>query len=159
MAKRIRKRDLVIKFLQLITGIGVKKGKKAAPRFELGIKDLQSSALPLGHAALKESLLSSADRISEWPHSLLVICNGHGEDLIALRVLEAIHALNSELPLEVLPLVGDGKSFDLAIESGWLKRIGPCAQLPSGGFSNQSLKGFFADLAYGLIGISLNQWR
>ncbi len=25
--------------------------KKAAPRFELGIKDLQSSALPLGHAA------------------------------------------------------------------------------------------------------------
>ena len=24
---------------------------KAAPRFELGIKDLQSSALPLGHAA------------------------------------------------------------------------------------------------------------
>ncbi len=24
---------------------------KAAPRFELGVKDLQSSALPLGHAA------------------------------------------------------------------------------------------------------------
>ena len=51
MAKRVRKRDLIIKFLQLITGIGLKKGKKAAPRFELGIKDLQSSALPLGHAA------------------------------------------------------------------------------------------------------------
>ena len=36
-----------------------RKLKKAAPRFELGIKDLQSSALPLGHAAekdLKESL-------------------------------------------------------------------------------------------------------
>ena len=29
-----------------------RKLKKAAPRFELGIKDLQSSALPLGHAAL-----------------------------------------------------------------------------------------------------------
>ncbi len=27
------------------------KDKKAAPRFELGVKDLQSSALPLGHAA------------------------------------------------------------------------------------------------------------
>jgi len=25
--------------------------EKAAPRFELGVKDLQSSALPLGHAA------------------------------------------------------------------------------------------------------------
>lgn len=29
---------------------------EAAPRFELGIKDLQSSALPLGYAAAKESI-------------------------------------------------------------------------------------------------------
>ena len=29
---------------------------EAAPRFELGIKDLQSSALPLGYAATKESI-------------------------------------------------------------------------------------------------------
>ena len=28
--------------------------KEAAPRFELGVKDLQSSALPLGHAAVRE---------------------------------------------------------------------------------------------------------
>ncbi len=27
--------------------------KEAAPRFELGVKDLQSSALPLGHAAMQ----------------------------------------------------------------------------------------------------------
>jgi hypothetical protein len=27
------------------------RDEKAAPRFELGVKDLQSSALPLGHAA------------------------------------------------------------------------------------------------------------
>ena len=26
---------------------------EAAPRFELGVKDLQSSALPLGYAAIK----------------------------------------------------------------------------------------------------------
>jgi hypothetical protein len=26
---------------------------KAAPRFELGVDDLQSSALPLGHAAVQ----------------------------------------------------------------------------------------------------------
>ena len=36
MEKRARKRDLIIEFLQLMTGIGMKKGKKAAPRFELG---------------------------------------------------------------------------------------------------------------------------
>lgn len=29
--------------------------QKAAPRFELGVKDLQSSALPLGHATRKIS--------------------------------------------------------------------------------------------------------
>ena len=30
---------------------------QAAPRFELGVKDLQSSALPLGHATRKTRLL------------------------------------------------------------------------------------------------------
>ena len=83
----MRKRDLIIEFLQLM----FRKGKKAAPRFELGIKDLQSSALPLGHAANAEFLLPLADRISHTIGSLLVVCNGHGEDLIALRLLEAIH--------------------------------------------------------------------
>ena len=34
----------------------LKKLNKAAPRFELGIKDLQSAALPLGHAAEKDSI-------------------------------------------------------------------------------------------------------
>ena len=41
---------------------------KAAPRFELGIKDLQSSALPLGHAAAREQLSPSEDRILSLIH-------------------------------------------------------------------------------------------
>jgi hypothetical protein len=32
---------------------GFNEYEKAAPRFELGVKDLQSSALPLGHAAVE----------------------------------------------------------------------------------------------------------
>ena len=106
--------------------------KKAAPRFELGIKDLQSSALPLGHAALRETQFPSADRISQSANSLLVICNGHGEDLIALRVLEALHRKCPNLPIEVLPLVGVGQDFEHALTAGWLKRLGPSAPLPSG---------------------------
>ena len=51
---------------------------KGAPRFELGIKDLQSSALPLGHAAGKDSIESFYDLNSKVSHSLLFICNGHG---------------------------------------------------------------------------------
>ena len=64
--------------------------KKAAPRFELGIKDLQSSALPLGHAAEKDSIESFYDLNSKVSHSLLFICNGHGEDVIASEIIKRL---------------------------------------------------------------------
>ena len=38
MGKRVRKRDLIIKSLKMITGVALKKGKKAAPRFEVGME-------------------------------------------------------------------------------------------------------------------------
>ena len=133
--------------------------KKAAPRFELGIKDLQSSALPLGHAAAGERLVPQSDRISHGSTALLVICNGHGEDLIALRILEAVHRRHPQLPLEVMPLVGQGRAFTDAVKAGWLQRIGPTATLPSGGFSNQSLRGLLGDLRAGLPLLSWGQWR
>ncbi len=160
MPKRIRKRDLILEFLQLLTGIGVKKGKKAAPRFELGIKDLQSSALPLGHAADRdrEVELPSADRISDPTNALLVISNGHGEDQIALRVIEALHALLPNRVFDVLPLVGEGKAFGSGIAQGWIRRVGTPLRLPSGGFSNQSLPSLFADIAAGLFQNTWKQW-
>ena len=37
---------------------------KATPRFELGIEDLQSTALPLGHIALKETTIHNISYIS-----------------------------------------------------------------------------------------------
>jgi uncharacterized protein (TIGR03492 family) len=140
-------------------------GRKAAPRFELGIKDLQSSALPLGHAAIRGAALPSADRISEGAGtppgsgSLLVLSNGHGEDLIALRILEALHRLCPGLRLRVLPMVGTGATFTAAEQAGWIERVGPPAELPSGGFSNQSLRGLLADLSSGLALLSWRQWR
>ena len=121
---------------------------KAAPRFELGIKDLQSSALPLGHAAAREQLSPSVDRISHAPGSLLFLCNGHGEDLITLRIIQAVHRRAPRRPLTVLPLVGAGRVFDAAVQQGWLTRLGPKAALPSGGFSNQSLRGLLATMGW-----------
>ena len=131
---------------------------KAAPRFELGIKDLQSSALPLGHAAVRGLSSPSTDRISEASQALLVISNGHGEDLIALRILEALHRLEPQWRLKAMPLVGEGRCFQQAVDQGWLERVGPSARLPSGGFSNQSLRGLLADLLGGLPMISMKQW-
>jgi len=59
----------------------------------------------------------------------------------------------------VLPLVGTGGSFRPAIEEGWVQQVGPPAPLPSGGFSNQSLSGLFADLIAGLPLLTWQQWR
>jgi uncharacterized protein (TIGR03492 family) len=91
------------------------------------------------------------DRISHGMHPrLLVLSNGHGEDLIALRVIEALAFLQPEVSIAVLALVGEGAAFSGAPAGIQLQQLGPSRHLPSGGFSNQSLKGFGQDLAAGL---------
>ena len=106
------------------------------------------------------SKLPGTDRISRvMAARLLVLCNGHGEDLIAQRVLQALHGRRPDLQVAVLPLVGEGSAFAAAEAEGWLQRIGPRQALPSGGFSNQSLGGLLRDLAAGLPLLSWRQWR
>ena len=41
----------------------------------------------------------SRDRISHAPGSLLFLCNGHGEDLITLRIIQAVHRRAPRRPL------------------------------------------------------------
>ena len=67
-----------LKVLEGFIGNLVSNLKKAAPRFELGIKDLQSSALPLGHAAKKNSFESSNDLNSKVTYSLLSVAGSRG---------------------------------------------------------------------------------
>ena len=106
------------------------------------------------------SKLPGTDRISHgMPGRLLVLSNGHGEDLIAQRVLDALGRRRPELEVVVLPLVGEGSAFAAAEQAGGLQRVGPRRALPSGGFSNQSLRGLLADLGAGVLGLSLSQWR
>ena len=126
-----------LKFLENFIIKCVKKLNKAAPRFELGIKDLQSSALPLGHAAEKDSNESFYDLNSKVSHSLLFICNGHGEDVIASEIIKRLLKIKNK-NIEVLPLVGNGDVFN-SIKSKNFRKIGYLKDLPSGGFSIQSL--------------------
>jgi len=106
------------------------------------------------------SKLPGTDRISHrMPGRLLVLSNGHGEDLIAQRVLDALGRRRPDLEVVVLPLVGEGSAFAAAEQAGGLRRVGPRRALPSGGFSNQSLRGLLADLGAGVLGLSLSQWR
>ncbi len=139
-----------MKFLENFIIKCVKKLNKAAPRFELGIKDLQSSALPLGHAADKDSIESSYDLNSKVSHSLLFICNGHGEDVIASEIIKRLLKKIKNINIEVLPLVGNGDVFN-SIKSKNFRKIGFFKELPSGGFSNQSLKGFMLDFFAGFL--------
>ena len=90
---------------------------------------------------------------------LLVLSNGHGEDLIAMRVLEALGRRRPQLQTAVLPLVGQGGAYGAAESAGRLRRVGPQLLLPSGGFSNQSLRGLLADLRAGLPLLSWRQWQ
>ena len=106
------------------------------------------------------SKLPWSDRISHgMAHRLLVLSNGHGEDLMALRVIQALLEQRAELEIAVLPLVGEGRAFAAEEAAGRLRRIGPRQELPSGGFSNQSLRGLLSDLAAGVLGLSWRQWR
>ena len=123
---------------------------KAAPRFELGIKDLQSSALPLGHAADSYPFGSHNYPNSNSPPSLLIICNGHGEDVIALEIIKRLLNKTKFETIEVMPLVGNGDIFN-SIKLKNFRKIGNHKELPSGGFSNQSLKGFLLDLSVGFL--------
>ena len=130
---------------------------KAAPRFELGIKDLQSSALPLGHAAERNISNPPQYPNSRKSNSLLIISNGHGEDVIASVIIKELLLLRQFSNIEVMPLVGDGKIFD-NLASRKITKIGFQKVLPSGGFSNQSLRGFWNDLKEGMLIYLFKNW-
>ena len=84
------------------------------------------------------------------PYSLLIICNGHGEDVIALEIIKRLSKKTNIKKIEVMPLVGKGDVFN-NLESKKTKKIGHRRVLPSGGFSNQSLKGFIFDFFSGFL--------
>ena len=84
---------------------------------------------------------------------LLCISNGHGEDAIALPILQELQRL-SEPPAEIvaLPIVGVGKAFS----DNDVRIVGTVQTLPSGGF-NQDSRQLVRDLRGGLLGLTLAQ--
>lgn len=108
---------------------------------------------------------------------LLVLANGHGEDLLARTLVLALHeeARNRSFPLEtwVFPLVGEGRAWQAAGHqdgpqaggsSGpegpaslpW-KMVGVQATMPSGGFLLEGSGGLWQDLRAGLLGLLRRQ--
>jgi uncharacterized protein (TIGR03492 family) len=84
---------------------------------------------------------------------LLCISNGHGEDAIALPVLQELQRLSQSLEIVALPIVGVGQAY---IDNGFsiASRV---QMMPSGGFINQDRRQLARDLQGGLVGLTLDQ--
>ena len=84
---------------------------------------------------------------------LLCISNGHGEDIIALRILNPLRKANPSLDVFALPIAGAGNAY----RSQNIPMIGPTQELPSGGFLNRDPKQLARDLGKGLLSLSRAQ--
>jgi uncharacterized protein (TIGR03492 family) len=86
---------------------------------------------------------------------LLCISNGHGEDAIALPVLQELRKLAKSAEIVALPIVGVGnayRNYDFSI-------AGKVQIMPSGGFLNQDNRQLARDLQGGLVGLTIDQLR
>ncbi len=84
---------------------------------------------------------------------VLCISNGHGEDQVAVRILE--HLRQYPLTLSALPIVGLGEAY----EKLGIPVIGPTRVMPSGGFVYMDSKELLKDLQGGLGNLTFQQWK
>ncbi|MDX2216728.1 MAG: lipid-A-disaccharide synthase-related protein [Oculatellaceae cyanobacterium bins.114] len=86
---------------------------------------------------------------------LLCLSNGHGEDAIALRILQHLQRHPAQPEIAALPLVGEGHAYrdqGIAI-AGQVKRM------PSGGFVYMDSRQLVRDLRGGLLQLTLKQLK
>lgn len=84
---------------------------------------------------------------------LLVLSNGHGEDVIAVRILQELQQQPNPPDIFALPLVGEGHAYqqlDIPI-------IGSVRTMPSGGFIYMDGNQLIRDVRFGLLQLTLSQ--
>ena len=84
---------------------------------------------------------------------LLILSNGHGEDQIAISIVEQLQSVTEGLELAALPIVGEGyayKKLNIPI-------IGRVQQMPSGGFIYMGGNPLWQDVQGGLIQLTIEQ--
>ncbi|MEM8810062.1 MAG: lipid-A-disaccharide synthase-related protein, partial [Cyanobacteria bacterium P01_G01_bin.38] len=84
---------------------------------------------------------------------LLCISNGHGEDAIALQILQHIQTLAPEISLAALPIVGDGHRY----EAHSISLVGSTKVMPSGGFIYMDRRQLMRDVQGGLVSLTVAQ--
>ncbi|MBD2436624.1 lipid-A-disaccharide synthase-related protein [Nostoc sp. FACHB-110] len=84
---------------------------------------------------------------------LLVLSNGHGEDMIAVRVLQALQQQSNPPEIFALPLVGEGHAY----QHLGIPLIGAVQAMPSGGFIYMDNRQLMRDVRGGLVQLTLSQ--
>jgi len=83
---------------------------------------------------------------------LLCLSNGHGEDIIAVRILQELQQ-QAPLSIAALPLVGEGRAYT---QLG-IPLIGTVKTMPSGGFIYMDGQQLVRDLRGGLLQLTFSQ--
>lgn len=90
-------------------------------------------------------------------NKILVISNGHGEDLISSKLIEALfkNSNSKDIEVDVFPFVGEGEDY-INLD---VRKIGPTVRLPSGGFARNSVTNLLKDIKAGLLSSTYKQIR
>jgi uncharacterized protein (TIGR03492 family) len=86
---------------------------------------------------------------------LLCLSNGHGEDVIAVRILQELQRQPAALELAALPLVGEGRAY---AQLG-VPLIGSVRTMPSGGFIYMEGRQLMRDVQGGLLQLTWTQFK
>lgn len=86
---------------------------------------------------------------------LLVLSNGHGEDGIAVRIIEQLQIVTHNLEIAALPIVGQGYAYSKLN----IPIAGRVQQMPSGGFIYMGGNPLWEDVRGGLIQLTIEQLK
>ncbi len=86
---------------------------------------------------------------------LLVLSNGHGEDVIAVRIIEQLQIVTNNLEIAALPIVGQGYAYNKLN----IPIAGRVQQMPSGGFIYMGGDPLWQDVRSGLIKLTTEQLK
>jgi uncharacterized protein (TIGR03492 family) len=84
---------------------------------------------------------------------LLVLSNGHGEDVIAVRILQELQQLPNAPDIFALPIVGEGHAYQQLN----IPLIGSVRTMPSGGFIYMDGRQLVRDVRGGLLQLTRSQ--
>lgn len=97
------------------------------------------------------SLTHALTASSRW--QLLVLSNGHGEDIIAIRILQELWQQSNPPDIFALPIVGEGGAYQQLD----IPLIGAVRSMPSGGFIYMDSRQLARDVKGGLIQLTWSQ--